>query len=369
MIETVIVDEEFTTEKVKNNAYSQMEGLPVVSLDTFLKNPESAAEDCQKVVNSFRETGILIIRDPRVSFEDNATFLDMMEDYYNLEDEKKRRDARPQYHYQVGATPEFTEVPRDNSQVVSRLNKDNQPTPVTGADPKWRFFWPIGERPQTTKFERLNVPQVIPEGFDQWEKVMNRWATLILDACFSVAEMLARGLSLKPDQFTNMMKYGPHLLAPTGSDLNQFSKANTVFAGFHYDLNFLTIHGKSRYPGLHVWLRNGTRAPVRMPDGCLLLQAGKQLEWLTGGYIEAGYHEVVVNDDTLRAVERQKEAGRPLWRVSSTLFSHIASDEVLEPLKAEWKSEKYPPTLTGDQVQSELKHIKLADTNEEAVDM
>jgi hypothetical protein len=45
-------------------------------------------------------------------------------------------------------------------------------------------------------------------------------------------------------------------LAPTGSDLNKF-EVGTVFAGFHYDLNFLTIHGKSRYPGLFAWLQNG----------------------------------------------------------------------------------------------------------------
>ena len=45
-----------------------------------------------------------------------------------------------------------------------------------------------------------------------------------------------------------------------------------VFAGYHYDLNFLTIHGKARFPGLHVWLRDGRRVPVKVPDGCLLLQ-------------------------------------------------------------------------------------------------
>lgn len=27
-------------------------------------------------------------------------------------------------------------------------------------------------------------------------------------------------------------------------------------------------------------------------DGCLLLQAGKQMEWLTGGHVQAGMHEV-----------------------------------------------------------------------------
>ena len=50
-----------------------------------------------------------------------------------------------------------------------------------------------------------------------------------------------------------------------------------MFAGYHYDLNVMTIHGKSRFPGLFIWLRDGTRVPVKVPDGCLLLQAGKQV--------------------------------------------------------------------------------------------
>jgi hypothetical protein len=33
-----------------------------------------------------------------------------------------------------------------------------------------------------------------------------------------------------------------------------------VLAGFHYDLNFLTIHGKSRFPALNIFLRDGCNA-------------------------------------------------------------------------------------------------------------
>ena len=33
--------------------------------------------------------------------------------------------------------------------------------------------------------------------------------------------------------------------------------------------------------------------PVRIPEGCLLLQAGKEMEWLTGGHVKAGMHEVL----------------------------------------------------------------------------
>ena len=62
-----------------------------------------------------------------------------------------------------------------------------------------------------------------------------------------------------------------------------------------------TIHGRSRYPGLHVWARNtGKRILVKVPPGRhLLVQAGKQIEHLTGGLIKAGLHEVVVNDKTV----------------------------------------------------------------------
>lgn len=51
----------------------------------------------------------------------------------------------------------------------------------------------------------------------------------------------------------------------TGADLEKHGRPGRVIAGFHSDLNFLTIHGKSRYPGLHIWLRDGTRTPVRIP--------------------------------------------------------------------------------------------------------
>src|SRR5258708_28833845 len=98
-----------------------------------------------------------------------------------------------------------------------------------------------------------------------------------------------------------ILSKSPHILAPTASDLVKYGKKDTILAGFHSDLNFLTIHGRSRYPGLHIWARNtGKRIPVRIPDGNnLLVQAGKQLEYISGGLIKAGFHEVVVNEQTL----------------------------------------------------------------------
>lgn len=92
------------------------------------------------------------------------------------------------------------------------------------------------------------------------------------DALFVLAEMAAVGFDLPSDSFTSRMINGPHLLAPTGSDYSKYGTLNKVLAGYHYDLNFLTIHGKSRFPGLDIWTREGKKTGVAVPDGCLLVQ-------------------------------------------------------------------------------------------------
>jgi len=217
--------------------------------------------------------------------------------------------------------------------------------------------------------EMLMYPNVIPKDFPQWENVMNTWGYKMHGATNTAAKMIALGLGLEENTFYDRMKNAGHLLAPTGSDLARFN-IGTVFAGVHYDLNFLTIHGKSNYGGLYVWLRNGQKKKVRIPDGCLLIQAGIQLEYLTGGECQAGYHEVIYTKEVHDNVEKIKkdnltkkpEDQKILWRISSTLFSQIRQNTILEPLgkfRTADSLKKYPPILTRDQVAAELKAISL----------
>jgi isopenicillin N synthase-like dioxygenase len=106
-------------------------------------------------------------------------------------------------------------------------------------------------------------------------------------------------------------------------------------------------------------------------EGYLLVQAGKQLEHLTGGLVKAGFHEVVVNDRTLEVVERRRRElpDRPLVRISSTFFWHLSSDFDLAPIprlaeearkvrvdqlnlgRDEGEEVEYPPMKVGRQVQ------------------
>lgn len=355
--------------KSKKKTASSLLNLPVIDFELYLNRDKSAEAktkylaECKRAADALHKYGVCVVRDPRVDQKHNDTFIDMMERYFGLTDWV--RDARPEWHYQVGVTPAAVEKPRDNSKYIDTLAGSEKPLSpkVPIKDSKARFFWRIGPRPTQTKFPSLNMDPVIPPEIPEWKTTMDMWGNKMLTAVEVLAEMLAQGFDLPSDAFTNRMKCGPHLLAPTGSDYNVFNQEGTILAGFHTDLNFLTIHGKSRYPGLSIWTRNGDRMSVVVPDGCLLVQAGKQIEYLTGGHVLAGYHEVVINNKTVEAIQKKKADGKSLWRVSSTLFGHINSDQVLEPLgqfATPQAKKTYPPIHTGDQVRKELEAISLA---------
>lgn len=135
---------------------------------------------------------------------------------------------------------------------------------------------------------------------------MDGWGSKLLQAGFTAAEMAAIGMGLASDTFTKRMEGGAHLLAPTGSDLIK-NDVGATLAGFHYDIALLTVHGKARYPGLFVWLRNWKKLAVKIPKGCLLIQAGSSFEHITGGYVLSGYHEVMCTEDTKRVLHTVME--------------------------------------------------------------
>ncbi|KAF8899015.1 hypothetical protein BD779DRAFT_1486610 [Infundibulicybe gibba] len=327
--------------------------LPVIDLDLFISKPrdsESVRQECEKAANALIVYGALLLRDSRVSEQDNSMFLDLLEDYFNQPPELLKEDERPELSYQVGVTLENTEKPK----------------------------CAMGEQPPyQTQYPGLNAPNVVPRAEalkKRWPEIMGKWGSSMKNAVADLAEMAAVGLGLPAQTFREAGKYGPHILAPTASDLVKYGRKDTILAGFHSDLNFLTIHGRSRYPGLHIWARNtGKRIPVKIPDGnYLLVQAGKQLEHMTGGLIKAGFHEVVVNEKTLEVIEKRKAQfpHRPLIRISSTFFWHLSSDYDLAPIPmlaehsrvinlGERDNTVYEPMKAGQQVQNELKHIAL----------
>ncbi|KAJ8523302.1 hypothetical protein ONZ45_g193 [Pleurotus djamor] len=366
--------------------------LPIVDLDVFLaqsNDSDAVKAECAKAADALIVYGAVILHDSRVTEDDNQEFLDLLEDYFAQPDADLKKAERPELSYQVGVTLENTEKPKcavDEPclRIIEKLEPSERPLDISAhsPDPKCRFFWKMSEKPPyETQFPGLNAPNVVPDAASlnqRWTPTMEKWGKSMKNAVENLAEMAAIGLGLPAETFKGAGKYGPHLLAPTASDLQKYGQKDTILAGFHSDLNFLTIHGRSRYPGLHIWARNtGKRIPVKLPPTgrYLLVQAGKQFEHLTGGLVKAGFHEVVVNEATLRVIEERKKTHptRPLIRISSTFFWHLSSDYDLAPLpglesraRGMRTSEEeqdvdtlYPAMKVGQQVSNELKHIAL----------
>lgn len=211
-------------------------------------------------------------------------------------------------------------------------------------------------------FSSIEVSNVVPKGFPEWEQNMNDWADHMFATINSVSELLAICIGLPKNYLVDRMVDSDTLLAPTGIDVLGRSE-NQIIAGYHYDISFLTIHGKSRYPGLYIWTRDNKKVLVKIPDGCLLIQAGKQLEHITGGNIEAGFHEVVITGQALERAEKASAENRSTWRVSSTMFAHFNNKCVLEVLD-QFKDvpnveTKYPKITKGEWLIQELSRINL----------
>ena len=138
-----------------------------------------------------------------------------------------------------------------------------------------------------------------------------------------------------------------------------------MLAGFHNDTGCITVHGKATHPGLRAWKRDLQVFDVKVPQGCVLAQAGRQFEWLTGGRALRGFHEVVVPDqqELLNEIAEAKRLGQPLFRTATPMFLHVQSDRTVEPIgpfATEKALAEYQPFVSGARLLEAVKARGLA---------
>ena len=72
--------------------------------------------------------------------------------------------------------------------------------------------------------------------------------------------------------------------------------------------------------------------------------------------------QVICTEGTQAAVKAARATGRSTWRISSTVFGHVQSDQILQPLghfAQTAAAADYPHIAAGTFVQQELEAINL----------
>lgn len=90
--------------------------------------------------------------------------------------------------------------------------------------------------PATTKFTALAMANVTPAAFEAtWEASMEEWGIQIKAAVEGATRMLGEGLGVGSDALLHAGRYGPHLLAPTATDLKKYDVEGESEFLFCYD--------------------------------------------------------------------------------------------------------------------------------------
>ena len=168
--------------------------------------------------------------------------------------------------------------------------------------------------------EAMNSKQnnIAPNDYPLWGSKFKALSVALNRTTMTVYEMTALALGLDRKAFTKISSGNERYLIPGGSNIGR-ERVGTVFTAYHYDFNLTSIQGRTRYPGLYAWTRDGSRVAVNPPEGCLMIRTGRQFEWLTGGRVWNGFHEVVCTDEAKELARDMR--GPKSWRVAMSYFA------------------------------------------------
>jgi isopenicillin N synthase-like dioxygenase len=335
-----------------------------------------------KVVEALRQHGLVLVRPDSAFAASNQVFLQKMGAFFRLPEAVKRKYVIQQagVSYEVGYMPPHTEHAQadvEYGEFIARIdNEADKPVPHIGSNPIARFMAPIGERASSEEFPELNLPPVTVAEVPGMNASIDDLGHLLHRAGLAVSEYISVGLQRPPKLLRDMLEHpdGPHCLAPTGVHLREeFARKNPgrvsdtdllnwlrneryCLDGFHNDVNLITVHARANTPGLHTWSALGERYDaLTVPEGCLLVQSGRQLRHLTGGLIPAMYHEVTTTPGMIPYARDELEAGRDPVRVGCPFFVHVRSDVLMGPIVGDRAT--YQPIKAGDFVKEMISTI------------
>jgi isopenicillin N synthase-like dioxygenase len=254
--------------------------------------------DTATIVKELQYKGYIMVSG--VSHKYNNEYRELMNKYYSQPIDVKIQDTRTDLSYQSGYLP-FYSVKQPYSTIYSHSNSNtNLPQPCSSNINYEGYSTRISNfniYNKNDKYQSVKSDDITPNN-ENWIKYAIPYENEMFRTINKIAYICAQEFNLPSSFFPNRMLNGPTTLASIRYHAID-KKQNDVIKGFDCELSLLTAFGSSSYGGLNVWTRDGNKISIKIPDGCLLIQAGKQLEYLTGGYIYSGFNEIVVSDDAM----------------------------------------------------------------------
>lgn len=282
---------------------------------------------------AFSEIGFVALRHHGVDPELRARSLKVVESFFSLSQETKRRYLVPGGAGARGYTPFGVEAAKDQ------------------ALPDLKEFWHVGrELPRTD----TSLPR-------------NLWPVEVADfrgALFELYRQLEglgkavlRGvachLELNADFFSDKVNHGNSILRALHYPPIAEDGGGAVRAAAHEDINLITLLVGSEQPGLEVLSQSGDWVTAPGGDDLILCNVGDMLQRLSNHVLSSTTHRVV-------------NPPKP-WcdrsRYSLPFFLHPNSDFLIETLPgcvSEMRPNRYPHSVTADEYLTErLREIGL----------
>ena len=81
-----------------------MEEIPVIDGKKYIEKGPGWEQECEKVMQSFKQFGIVKLQDTRVNHQDNSNYIDMVERYFETISQPfyetgTHEDIKPHFHY------------------------------------------------------------------------------------------------------------------------------------------------------------------------------------------------------------------------------------------------------------------------------
>ena len=326
-------------------------GIRSINMKTILNKHGNYKEEANLLRDYIHKFGFAFIDTPWYNEEDVQKSQCLYKKYFTHRDANKdlgKKDSRPEHNHLRGwfdgnmyENQEENEFCFSNPVIKRFFNKIENGSDVFGSfdafNDQYGFISTFrnNEILNDEYFKSKNYPgNVSPQDFPDLLPTMRKVSLVMEKTGDAVLDALSLSMGLEEkDSIKKFTKYGDHYTQNLCT-LNIHEKpVGNVISKLHFDRELLTVHTRSNYPCLILYTteEKSRRIVAKPPPGSLCVQAGLQLEWLTGGYFASGFHEVIVTEEAKeKAIESVKNGGDG-HRISQTTFIRCENETMVGP--------------------------------------